>query len=128
MNINRSKPARILVAEDNRYTLEIAQILMESAGYEVLKTHTAEEAIVIARQECPDLILMDISLPLMDGREAVEILKGDERTKAIPIVAFTAHLLGEDWCARSGGCDGYLTKPFEAAELLGEVRRLVNNE
>jgi CheY-like chemotaxis protein len=71
---------------------------------------------------------MDISLPLMDGREAIEILKGDEQTKAIPIVAFTAHSLGEDQCLRSCRCDGYLIKPFEAAELLDQVRRFVNQE
>ncbi len=124
MKVSESKHKKILVVEDNSYTLEIAQVFLESAGYKILKTHTGEEAIPIAVNECPDLILMDISLPLMDGLQTVEILRKNRKTKNIPIVAFTAHAMkGDEHEFRSVGCDGYIVKPFERDSFLEQVRR-----
>jgi len=124
MKAGESRLEKILVVEDNRYTLEIAQVFLESAGYMVLKTHTGEEAIRIARKEYPDLILMDISLPLMDGLQTTEILKKNRKTKDIPIVAFTAHAMkGDEQHFHAAGCDGYILKPFDRESLVEEVRR-----
>ena len=127
MCVDVPRKKRILIVEDNRYTLEIAQVLLESVGYEVLKTHTGEEAIEIAMHERLDLVLMDISLPLMDGNQAIRILRQNRTTKSIPIVIFTAHAMIEDE-DHSGyvECDGYIFKPFERDGFLEQVRRYLH--
>ncbi len=127
MKVNELKPKKILVVEDNRYTLEIAQVFLKNAGYRVLMTDTGEEAIQIAKHEYPDLILMDISLPLMDGLQTIEILKKSRKTRDIPIVAFTAHAMkGDEHHFHAGGCDGYIFKPFERKCLLEQVHRCLH--
>lgn len=122
-------PKKILIIEDNKYSMEVVVVFLESAGYLVLKSTTAEEGIRVARKELPDLILMDISLPLMNGFVATEILKKDQRTGNIPIVAFTAHAMKDDEeKSFQAGCDGYIVKPIERESFLDEVNHFLKSE
>lgn len=105
---------KVLVIEDNETNLELATALLEAAGYSVLGASTAEEGIKIARNESPNLILMDISLPGMDGLTATRMLREDEKTHHIPVVALTAHAMrGDESKALSAGCVGYVAKPID---------------
>ncbi|MDQ7785348.1 MAG: AAA family ATPase [Desulfomonilaceae bacterium] len=105
----------VLVIEDNEANMKLATSLLEAGGYRPLQAWTAEEGIELARSEHPALILMDISLPGMDGLTATGILKNDPATAKIPVVALTAHTMkGDDEKAREAGCDAYLTKPIGA--------------
>jgi len=114
--------ARILVVEDNPANLTLALFLLESAGYAVLSATNAEVGMTLARAEQPDLILMDIQLPGMDGLEATSLLKGDSRTSAIPIIALTALAMkGDEARIRAAGCDGYIAKPMRYREFLSTV-------
>jgi CheY-like chemotaxis protein len=104
----------ILFIEDNPVNMELTADLLASAGYIVLQAVTAEEGIAIAQDHSPDLILMDISLPGMDGLSATSLLKSDPRTRHIPVVALTAHaMIGDEAKARAAGCLGYITKPID---------------
>jgi len=114
--------ARILIVEDNRDNLELAVFLLESAGHTVLSAVDAEAGLALARSELPDLILMDIQLPGMDGLEATALLKGDDATRAIPVVALTALAMkGDEERIRAGGCDGYIAKPIRVQTFLAAV-------
>ncbi len=105
---------RILIVEDNAMNMELAVDLLETAGYVVLTATEAEQGIEVARATKPDLILMDISLPGMDGLVATQRLKSDPATKEIPVVALTAHAMkGDEERARAAGCAGSLTKPID---------------
>lgn len=105
---------RILLVEDDRDSRAVYRIILEHAGYEVLEALDGKEAIRLCRDHHPDLILMDLSIPLIDGWEATRILKADESTNAIPVVALTAHALSRDRAhAEEVGFDGYLAKPVE---------------
>ncbi|MEO8138115.1 MAG: response regulator [Gemmatimonadota bacterium] len=111
--------ARILVVEDNSTNLSLTVFLLESAGYGVLTASDAEGALALARDEHPDLILMDIQLPGMDGLTATARLKADEATRAIPVVALTALVMrGDEARIRSAGCDAYIAKPMRYQEFL----------
>jgi len=120
----------ILVVEDHPLNLQLVRDLLEAEGYAVLHAGTAEEGLAIARKRLPALILMDISLPGMDGLAATRILKADPATQHIPVVALTAHAMkGDAERAFAGGADGYLTKPIDTrafpraiAELLHKAR------
>ncbi|KAF0107734.1 MAG: response regulator receiver [Anaerolineaceae bacterium] len=104
---------RILLVEDNEDNFELVQFLLERAGYEVLAAHTGRECLEIARRDLPDLVLMDLSLPEMDGWTAAHELKADPKTAAIPLVAITAHTLpGDRKRALDSGFDEYLSKPI----------------
>jgi CheY-like chemotaxis protein len=103
---------KILIVEDNPADLELATDLLEAAGYVVIQAGTAEEGIKLARVEFPDLILMDVGLPGIDGLEATGNLKQDPTIKDIPVIAMTAHAMrGDDEKALAAGCAGYITKP-----------------
>ena len=105
---------KILIVEDNRMNMELVNVLLEIAGFISIQAQTAEKGISRAKEELPDLILMDLSLPGMDGLEAARILKADDRTCAIPIIAMTAHAMkGDEDKAKQAGCDGYITKPLD---------------
>lgn len=105
---------KVLVVEDNETNMELATALLFASGYAAVQAWTAEEGIRMAREEMPALILMDISLPGMDGLTATGILKNDPRTSDIPIVALTAHAMkGDEAKALQAGCCGYLTKPID---------------
>lgn len=112
----------ILVVEDHPQNLELVTDLLESAGYRVLTATTAEEGLVLASAHGPDLILMDIRLPGLDGLKATQILKEDPATRAIPVIALTAYAMPEDrQRIRAAGCEGYLTKPLQIPVLLEQV-------
>lgn len=117
---------RVLLVEDNADNRAIYSMILEHAGYVVLEAVDGQEGIEIARMERPALILMDVSIPKIDGYKATQILKADASTAAIPIIALTAHALaGEEQRAHQAGCDGYLAKPVEPKRVLEEVRRFI---
>ena len=114
--------ATILVVEDNTANMTLAVYLLESVGHTVLSATDAEAGLALARAEHPDLILMDIQLPGMDGLEATAQLKGDEATRAIPVIALTALAMkGDEERIRAAGCDGYIAKPMRYKEFLATV-------
>ena len=117
---------KILVIEDNPLNMELTTDILEEEGYVVIQAENAELGISLARAEPPGLILMDISLPGLDGLEATQILKGDAETRSIPIIALTAHAMkGDEDMVRTAGCDGYLTKPLNTEELPNVVARFL---
>lgn len=114
--------AKVLIVEDNAANMALALYLVESAGHSVLTAVTAEAGLTIARAERPDLILMDIQLPGMDGLEATGILKGDPATHAIPVIALTALAMkGDEQRIRAAGCNGYISKPISYQEFLATI-------
>ncbi|MBL7216196.1 MAG: response regulator [Desulfobacteraceae bacterium] len=117
---------KILLVEDNEMNRELATDLLELAGYVIIPAETAEEGLKLAREELPDLILMDISLPGMDGIEAAGILKQDDETKDIPVVALSAHAMkGDEEKALVAGLIGYITKPIDTRAFSTEVGRFL---
>jgi two-component system cell cycle response regulator DivK len=114
--------AKILVIEDNPANMTLATFLLESAGYTVLSATDAETGLTLARDEHPNLILMDIQLPGMDGLEATARLKRDDATRAIPVIALTALAMkGDEERIRAAGCDGYIAKPMRYQEFLATI-------
>jgi two-component system cell cycle response regulator DivK len=114
--------ARILIVEDNPANMTLAVFLLQSAGHVTLSATTAEAGLALARDEQPDLILMDIQLPGMDGLEATGILKGAGVTCAIPVIALTALAMkGDEERIRAAGCDGYIAKPIHYKDFLASV-------
>jgi CheY-like chemotaxis protein len=114
----------VLLVEDNEDNRIIYATALRYAGYEVFEAITGTEGVHQARTNLPGLILMDISVPELDGWEATAILKADPTTKHIPIIAVTAHALpGDEERSLEAGCDGYLAKPIPPAALLAEVDR-----
>ena len=117
---------RILVIEDHEENRRLLRDLLTSFGYELIEAVTGEEGLVVAKAEGPDLILMDISIPVIDGWEATQVLKHDPQTRGIPIIALTAHALASDReKAMEVGCDGYLAKPCEPRAVVAEVQRFL---
>lgn len=116
----------ILLVEDDADSADIYRTLLEHRGYEVRVATDGEMAIRLARESGVGVILMDMSIPKIDGWEATRILKADSRTAHIPIIALTAHALAEHReRARGAGCDGYLAKPIEPRLVAEEVLRYV---
>jgi two-component system cell cycle response regulator DivK len=113
---------KILVVEDNAANMKLAVFLLQNAGYSVLSAPDAEIGLTLARQEHPDLILMDIQLPGMDGLAATALLKQDEATSSIPVIALTALAMkGDEARIRAAGCAGYIAKPMGYREVLATV-------
>ena len=114
--------SRILIVEDNPDNMTLTVLLLESAGHTVLSAVDAEAGLTLAQAEQPDLILMDIQLPGMDGLEATALLKRDEATRAIPVLALTALAMkGDEERIRAAGCDGYIAKPIGIKDFLKTV-------
>ena len=114
---------RILVIEDHEDNRRILRDLLTSAGYESLEAVTGEEGVALAETQRPDLILMDIQLPGLDGYEATRRIKANPALRHIPVIAVTSYALsGDDVKAREAGCDAYVTKPFSPRALLAKVR------
>ena len=114
--------ARVLIVEDNAANMTLAVFLLESAGHTVLSATDAEAGLTLARDEQPDLILMDMQLPDMDGLEATALLKRDDATRAIPVIALTALAMkGDEERIRAAGCDGYIAKPLAYRDFLATV-------
>jgi two-component system cell cycle response regulator DivK len=114
--------ATVLIVEDNRANMTLAVFLVQSVGHAVLRATDAETGLTLARTEHPDLILMDIQLPGMDGLQATMLLKQDDATRAIPVIALTALAMkGDEERIRAAGCDGYIAKPMRYPELLATI-------
>jgi two-component system cell cycle response regulator DivK len=118
--------ARILIVEDNPANMKLASLLLRNAGHEALVAVDAESGLTLARLEKPDLILMDIQLPGMDGLSAAALLKKDPATAAIPIIALTAMAMKEDEeKTLAAGCDAYIAKPLRYQELYAAIDALL---
>jgi len=114
---------RILIVEDNMDNYELVRFILERAGYDVFLAVNGRDGISAARLQQPDLILMDLGLPEMDGWMAAEKLKEEESTKAIPLFAITAHTLPRDrFRALQAGCDGYFSKPLHVESFLETIK------
>lgn len=119
--------AWILVIEDNCVNRELVTDVLEASRFRVTQAQTAEEGIRLARELLPDLILMDISLPGMDGLAATRILKADPATAHLPVIALTAHVMrGDEAIALEAGCDGYLSKPIDTRKLPATIAAFIN--
>ena len=117
---------KILIIEDNPMNMELTTDLLKVSGYVVIQADTAELGISIAQSEKPDLIIMDIGLPVMNGLSAVEILKKDEKTKDIPILALTSYAMkGDREKILEAGCEGYLAKPIDTRKFADEVKAIL---
>jgi two-component system, cell cycle response regulator DivK len=111
--------AKILIIEDNPANMTLTEYLMNWVGHTVISATDAEAGLTLARSEHPDLILMDIQLPGMDGLEATRLLKRDEATREIPVIALTALVMkGDEERILAAGCDGYIGKPMRYQEVL----------
>jgi two-component system cell cycle response regulator DivK len=121
--------AKILVIEDNAANMKLACMLLGKAGHSILTAADAETGLAVARAERPDLILLDIQLPGMDGLAATRLLKGDAATADIPVLALTAMAMKEDReKTRLAGCDAYIAKPLRYLELYAAIDTLLVRE
>jgi two-component system cell cycle response regulator DivK len=118
--------ATILVVEDTPANLALAHKLLRADNHDVLEAATAHAGLALARQHVPDLVLMDIGLPDMDGWEALTIIRQDPRTAGLRVIAFTAHaMVGDEERALDAGFDGYLSKPIDFASFARSVGELL---
>src|SRR5687768_18169163 len=114
--------ATILIVEDNATNMKLSTFLLESADYTVVAATNAEAGLTLAREQHPDLILMDIQLPGMDGLQATALLKSDEATRDIPVIALTALAMkGDEERILAAGCDGYIAKPLAYKDFLATI-------
>jgi len=114
---------KILLVEDNEMNRDMLARRLAKKGYDVIIAVNGADGVELAQSQAPDLILMDMSLPVMDGWEAARQLKACADTQAIPVIALTAHAMAEDrQKALDAGCDDYDTKPIEIARLLGKIQ------
>jgi two-component system, cell cycle response regulator DivK len=119
---------RILIVEDNQLSLRLLNDFLKVKGYEILKTSEGWEAINLARDKQPDLILMDIRLPDISGFDVTRLLKQDDQTKSIPIIAVTAFATsGDETKALESGCDAYITKPIIIDNLLRTIESFLSS-
>ncbi len=120
---------KILLVEDNPMNRRVAEFLLKSKGYFVYEARDGLEAIALAKLHLPDLILMDLQLPGLDGFATTQMIKGDAAIKNIPIVALTAHAMrGDAERAMSAGCDGYITKPIDPDEFPRRVAHYLKKQ
>jgi two-component system cell cycle response regulator DivK len=116
--------ALVLVAEDNEKSMKLFRDVLEANGYRPLEARTGEQAVLLAGEHVPDLILMDVQLPGIDGIEALRRLRGLDRTRAVPVVALTAQAMAGDRArVLDAGFDGYISKPIDIVDLVAVVRR-----
>jgi two-component system cell cycle response regulator DivK len=119
---------KILIVEDNELSRDMLSRRLRRKGFEVLVATDGQEGIAMAQRELPDLVLMDLSLPDLDGWEATRRLKKDAKTKHIPVIALTAHAMsGDREKAIDAGCDEYDTKPIDLRRLLSKMERFVED-
>ena len=118
--------ARILIVEDNELSRDMLSRRLEKRGYEIAIAGDGEEGVAKAKAEGPDLILMDLALPVLDGWEATKRIKAERTTAGIPVIGLSAHAMAEDEAqARGAGCDDFDTKPVELPRLLGKIEALL---
>ena len=121
------KKHNVLLVEDNPHNRKIFSGMLTHHGFAVREAETGEMALKMVAEQAPDIILMDLSIPGIDGWECAKRLKADPKTQAIPIVALTAHAMrGDEERARAAGCDGYLSKPISPKLVVEEVRKFLN--
>ncbi|HEX7996973.1 MAG TPA: response regulator [Pyrinomonadaceae bacterium] len=118
-------PASILIADDYADNRELLRVMLEMVGHRVREARDGRECVELAQVEPPDLFLIDLSMPVLDGWGALRELRADERTRSIPCVAVTAFAESDRDRALQGGFDAYLTKPFRGKELIATVERLL---
>ena len=119
---------KILVVEDTEDNRQILRDLLDAAGYEMIEAHDGAEGVAKAAEHRPDLILMDIQMPVMDGYEATRRIKANPDLKAIPIVAVTSYALsGDEQKTRDAGCDAYIAKPYSPRQMLAKVREILGS-
>ncbi len=117
-------PKKVLIVEDNELNMKLFRDLLEAHGYKTVESRDGVDALKMARQELPDLILMDIQLPEISGLEVAKWIKEDEKLKHIPIIAVTAFAMkGDKEKIREGGCEGYLAKPISLASFIETIER-----
>jgi CheY-like chemotaxis protein len=117
----------VLIVDDNPINLKLASEVLRAGGFDVVEAADAEKAQQLLTHTLPDLILMDIALPGMDGLSLTTMLKGDARLRRIPIVALTAYAMrGDDLKAAAAGCDGYITKPIDTRALGAQVTSIID--
>jgi two-component system, cell cycle response regulator DivK len=120
-------PKRVLIVEDNDLNMKLFHDLLEAHGYDILQTKDGMEALRLARQHHPDLILMDIQLPEVSGLEVTKWIKEDDDLRAIPIIAVTAFAMkGDEEKIREGGCEAYIAKPISVINFLQTVERFLS--
>ena len=120
-------PKTILIVEDNELNMKLFHDLLESQGYDILQTRDGIEALKIARDEKPDLILMDIQLPEVSGLEVTKWIKEDDSIRSIPIIAVTAFAMkGDEEKFRDGGCEAYIAKPISVNGFLATIERFLS--
>jgi len=118
----------VLVVDDFADNREMYSEYLSFSGYDVIEARNGKEALDAAHERLPDIIIMDLSLPVMDGWEATRRLKADDRTRGIPVVALTGHALaGHSKGAREAGCDSFLAKPCLPDQLVAEIRRMLES-
>jgi two-component system, cell cycle response regulator DivK len=126
MSTEAGKKPLVLVVDDFADNREMYSEYLTYCGYEVIEAKNGKEAIEAAQDRTPDIIIMDLSLPVMDGWEATRRLKANDRTRGIPVVALTGHALaGHSQGAREAGCDSFLAKPCLPDQLVAEIKRLL---
>jgi len=118
--------AKVLLVEDNEMNRDMLSRRLIRRGFEVVFAVDGQQGVDLARSEKPDIILMDMSLPVMDGWEATRCVKADDATRAVPVIGLTAHAMsGDRDKALEAGCDDYDTKPVELDRLIGKIERLL---
>ena len=121
--------AKVLVVEDNEMNRDMLSRRLQRRGYEVVISVDGEDGILKARSDSPDIILMDMDLPVLDGWAATQLLKSSPETESIPVIALTAHAMaGDREKALGAGCDDYDTKPVEFSRLIGKIEKLLGTE
>jgi two-component system cell cycle response regulator DivK len=122
----RPAPKRILIVEDNELNMKLLHDILEAHGYAIIATTEGGQGVALARENRPDLILMDLQLPDISGLDAVRQLKDHQETRDIPIVAVTAFaMVGDERKALMGGCDAYVAKPIALRDFLDMVERFI---
>ena len=121
--------SKILLVEDDPLNVDMLSRRLKKRGYEVVVAVDGEEAVALGKSDCPDLILMDLGIPVIDGWEATRRLKADPTSAGIPVIALTARAMPEELqSAREAGCDDCDTKPIDLERLLGKMQALLNEE
>ncbi|MEQ8166429.1 MAG: response regulator [Alphaproteobacteria bacterium] len=117
---------KVLIVEDNELNMKLFRDLLEAHGYETVQTREGLEALKLAREHSPDLILMDIQLPEVSGLEVTKWIKGDEVLRHIPVIAVTAFAMkGDEQKIRDGGCEAYIAKPISVSNFIDTVRKFL---